>query len=382
MRAVLGSGDATACVTQPPVIGIFDARTGARLKVLDPTRMLNALGYTGDLGDDTWAPDGASIVFESSVKPLPVTPGRDKLPGLLWLPAVGGSPRIMLASVGTLASLAGAGLDGSSIVWNIRTGMPASLIGPQKPGALTYRWTPSGQIVADQPLPTTLTPLTGAPASPPGGTTFSRWQPGTLNPIYSASSDGGFNTFSPPIAEVYQANTTIWSPDHQYVTFGLPILAVLPSASGRSLPAISQQECTETGIGRQCLAAAAPFPDFAFVAISSASERGAHQNLPDGSVRLSWGSVPVTWRPDGHVVATILPDDGPQSGNSTLTISLFKDDEAVRTTALYTVCSPRCSGPISGGGSVLRWSPTGLQLSFFDYNADLLIIWGAGSLPA
>jgi hypothetical protein len=79
--------------------------------------------------------------------------------------------------------------------------------------------------------------------------------------------------------------------------------------------------------------------------------------------------VPVAWRPDGKVLATLLPLDGFQGEGSSLRVTLSASRPANVTDNDDSI------GPT-------YWSPAGAQLAIVDAGSNRVTIWGASSLPA
>jgi Tol biopolymer transport system component len=87
---------------------------------------------------------------------------------------------------------------------------------------------------------------------------------------------------------------------------------------------------------------------------------------------------PVAWRPDGKLLATILPGDTFNQDTQKVRISLLRTDtgEVAKT---FTVTSSS-SATAQGAEAILAWSPTGKQLAFMDTFSGTVTLWSSANL--
>ncbi|MFI5273656.1 MAG: hypothetical protein ACHQ4H_11540 [Ktedonobacterales bacterium] len=281
-----------------PLVGIFDARSGALRRVINTQALLPDLQiFTIDPATLAWSPDDTTIAL------LYPQSGPNPAARLLLLPANGKAGKSLTASPQT-ASV-------ESLIWNLRSGS-ASAAPPVAP-ALTYdmyEWHESNGAAA----------LSAASA---GSGSFSFWQPGIL---YAARAQGN----GALTVLVYAAATTAWSPDSQYLAApfwvgallaaspGLPSAQVFPGAFGHEPPFASAMHSQLA-------------PDGAWRALihDVLAQYGTSGASPQPlSYRTS-----VAWRPDHQVLAAILPRDDFFEGSGLVTLYSAATGERVATLA-------------------------------------------------
>ncbi len=87
-----------------------------------------------------------------------------------------------------------------------------------------------------------------------------------------------------------------------------------------------------------------------------------------------------TYRPDGKVVAAILPGAVAQ-GTAKKRITLFSTANGAQIGVVSALTRADASLE-SDGTPEFAWSPTGAQLGYFDYFTSSITLWGGSSLPA
>ncbi|WIG59365.1 MAG: hypothetical protein OJF49_002112 [Ktedonobacterales bacterium] len=335
----------------PPVVAVFNARTGDLEHVLDSGLVLAGQHQYDPPPSLIWSPDGKALIFPYSTVSS-TTSGF--VADLILLPINGRAPQL-LTGPQVAEFLA------TSLVWDVRNGT-AAVTFPAQP-AVAYSWTSDGHILA------------GA-TTEPGNGSFSFWQPGVLIPEWAPESN---DSVSPPDALLYGSVITKWSPDEQYLTAPLWVSAALPPVRGNTLRPISTTYCTVWNMPTTCTRRIETFPDRALMAVAQASMADyASEGMNSLPMR---EAVSLAWRPDGQILAAILPKDSFDSGNPSVRISFFN---AFTGGALTTLSLNRLYPQYSRQSlqSALAWSPTGQQLALVDYGDNQVTIWGSSSLPS
>jgi hypothetical protein len=132
-----------------------------------------------------------------------------------------------------------------------------------------------------------------------------------------------------------------------------------------------------------CAQPAIPLPDRAFAAVLAAAQ-ACRPGAPVGSTFLDykWTSVPVDWRPDGNVLAAILPGDGFDGTKFDLTSSF------VRVTLYSTATGQPLTTLValhptnSYGLTASAWSPNGAQFALIQAYNDISSIPTPALTPA
>ncbi len=370
--AVVASDRGVTCSDSQmrPVILIYDARTGRLAHIIHPDSVPNAHQLSVDSIELVgWTLDSANILLQG---PLASQDGKT---GLLIVPLSGGTSRLFQGpAIGT----------NSQVVWNMRTGQAASVTSVWLPPALTYRWTADGRIIAAQPFPASST------AGATGGTSMSAdrsiipyWQSGIIMPLLPIDSTGAIAESSPPVANSYTSGISSWSPDGRYFTSSLLLAGLFPLP--HSTPSLDARDCILQALGPSC-PPFLPYPNTALAHVDALTQAGTttHPDPNDPSFsRQIWSPSAVAWRPDGAVLAALLPGD--QANGGMAHVSLFDASNAKLIRSL--VAQPPNEGsstltPLVVYDPPLFWSPSGQQLAFVDFGAGRITIWGASQVAA
>jgi WD40 repeat protein len=335
-------------------IAIFDTASRKLLQTITVADVLNERHLTGLFSAMAWTPDGQSLaVFVQDAYSSVTTTNTEEL--ILYPTATPSqAPRLISAPQPLLTPQ----LTTQVLVWNLHTSGAGPVIAPELPAALTYRWTADGHIVADQAIPADVSAPTGR-VSESGS--FSLWQNGQIVP--EALNQGHYYPADQkPAAEFFTSAPALWSPDGQYVVFGLSLggpVAITQPASGA--------------------AHAMPMPDQAFSAVVKAVDQGETLTESDGTAIPDWTSVPVQWSPNGKFLLTILPGNEHRQGsaNTTLTVYSTASGQAVKQ---YRQADNRDSS--CGPGFLPGWSPTGRQVALAQCGIDSITIWNTSDLSS
>jgi WD40 repeat protein len=364
--------------TSTHAVVIFDARTGALLKVvrLEPLLDLNtasgpvwmranAVAYLG-LG---WSPDGdhlaiAFTAFNSSVRRT-----LEHLidSGLLLLDPRHGTADVIHGDAGYFTRL-GSETTGFPI-WNVAQHIetPGTAIAP----GLTFSWGHNSVPAPLAPLtgPVTQLPIDAGPrypvGNPDGGATFTIWQPGLVVGPARTSLGAGH--------AVFLSAFPTWSPDNGAVTF---------MTAGAALPLPPDAAPSATS------AAGGPLPLPTPAAVAQTPARDAALDAVQREIGTSgWGLV--AWNPAGSLLASVNCN---QSAGQTVTIRATATGQEISSAPLNAQ-NAGCSTLLTGGGATggypntplsLLWSPDGDTLLVCDRTAGTLSLWPVtdGTLPA
>lgn len=355
-------------------VGLLDARTGKLTRTLTFMDIFAKHGLTVRWVDViAWTPDDSALTLfvQDAVAPA----ARPDMPmdneALIVYPLAGTSagPTLLSAPWPEGASPQG----GQQLVWNLHTMSVGPTIYENLPPALTYRWTADGRIVADQPLPTDLSAPTGRAAS---GGSFSLWQDGQIVP--ETLSYGGWNpTSQQPTAQFFTSSPALWSPDGQYVVFGIHLGGAVGVAQVMGGP----PACASVGQTHGCLPIPMPLPDQAFETVIAAAWQGETRTQSDGTPSPpNWPSVPVQWSPNGAMLLTILPgnEEHDNATGASLTVFSVATGQPVK---MFRVGDGQ-PGATCGMNELVGWSPTGTQLAMGLCGANTLTILSTQGLAA
>lgn len=348
-------------------IAIFDARQGRLLRRADLSQELATRNLTGYFGKPVWSPDSATLGFPLSIVAQPT---NQLSPGLLLIPARGGDTHIFTSPSSAVDE---------PLLWNVTTGhaepWPDSF-----PPALTYKWTANGQLAPDQPLPQAASSagFSGVPSSSADGKTISRWQSGALSPIYPLGPNGIPDAGRTPVGWYTVAFPSLWSPDGQYLATDLPLRTRLPLA-GEAVT-LDSTFCNSQGAGDVCAQSPAALPDHALESALHLAQTGYRPQNTTSDITMRWMRLSIDWRPDGKVMAAILPGDGFIEGTSAIRVTLLSAASG-QVLARLTTKAVTGGDVLDGGQPYTSWSPSGEQLALFDYGGGSVTIWGATRLP-
>lgn len=336
-------------------VAIFDTISGKLIQILTIADVLSAHHLTGQFGAMSWTPDGQSLaVFVQDAYSSATMTNNEALILYPTTTTSSHTPRLISALQPPLTQQ----MTTQDLVWNLHTSSGGPVIPPELPAALTYRWTADGHIAADQPLPSDVSTPTGRIAA---SGAFSLWQNGQIVP--EALNQGHFYpAHQKPAAEFFVSTPVLWSPDGQYVVFGLSLGGPV---------AVTQSASVE--------ARALPMPDQAFSEIVQAVDQGEILTEPDGTAIPDWTSVPVQWSPKGKLLLTILPGNEHHQGsaNTTMTVYSTASGQAIKQ---YRQADNRDSS--CGPGFLPGWSPTGRQIALAQCGTDTITIWNTADLSS
>jgi WD40 repeat protein len=378
--AVAADGEQTQCDTADPGrtqdVTLYDARTGAQLKRINIFLTLQQLKVNAGSAyamQPSWSPDGSMIVV-----PFDLLDTTGQHSGLIVIPTGRDAPRVVIDTADTQLVLA---------VWNLKTGKLAATQTKALPQALTYTWSADGSIQPGEPVPTrSVTDYTGSPVGQMRGASFSRWRDGWIAPVTR------MGYFGAPLAWFHSDVGAFWSPDSQFVAPNYSIATRLPEPAGGWPAELSPQDSACIGLAgggegstvatsldtTYCAQPALPYPDAAYAAVVASARAGAQ--ITDGSGRMTtvWNGVEVAWRPDGKVLATMLPADDVTAGSATARVTLYDTASGKVLVTLSQAVMER--GSQVNSSFYLSWSPTGQQLALVSNGDSRVIVWGASSL--
>jgi hypothetical protein len=253
------------------------------------------------------------------------------------------------------------------VVWDIQAGKALSSA-RTLPSALTYRVGADGQVTPDQPaIYTGATPnYTGSPTSGQ----LSRWRSGAISHTFDTTADPS----SPPHTWYLDARLTTWAGQH-LLAVGFPVPSLLPGGT------VIASQCAALGLTAMCANPPLAPPDRAFEAVYQQARAGNKITIPPNPELHDYPAVPVTWRPNSKVLATLLSPDGFYGGKSSLRVTLY---DTATGQVIKTLSAPLLANVTDNDDSIAPtyWSPAGTQLAFVDAGSNRVTIWGASSLPA
>ncbi|HKV58333.1 MAG TPA: WD40 repeat domain-containing protein [Ktedonobacteraceae bacterium] len=223
--------------------------------------------------------------------------------------------------------------QGMPIEWDFATGQALGFtrISP----AIAYRWGPHGALIPEMPLSDNAVqpvPLPGPVGNPDGNAAFTIWQP-------------GFTRIT-NVAGYYKWGTifSAWSPDGRYLIDDIDLQGLF-KPPGSLLPNAH--------------------------ALSNLMLLHYKRLLPrDVALLQAADGFPViSWRPDGHILATYAMHGS---------VILY---DSRTGHALETLKLPANQPLLAGSLALLRWSPDGSHLLLSSTLNGLVNIWGSGQLP-
>ncbi|MDE3228547.1 MAG: PD40 domain-containing protein [Chloroflexota bacterium] len=375
--AVAVDGEESDCSASDPgrtrAVILYNARSGAQLKYFDVHEIYKHLNISVDNAfaeQPSWSPDGSMIVL-----PFLIEATQPSSVGLLVIPMGSGVPRALLYTTDMAES--------AHPIWDLKTGKLAALQTKALPPALTYTWGADGSIQPGEAIPPgSSTAYTGSPVTVAGGASLSRWQRGVIWPVARPYYSG------PPVAWFHLDVGVLWSPDGRYVAPNYSIVTRLPEPGGRApmqlLPQDFAPMCGDfTSVATAnsyCGQASLPYPDVAYARVVAAARAGIQKKDSSGRTATIWNPVEVAWRPDGKVLATMLPVDDFASFPSQVRVTLY--DTATGQTLTTLSQSVPLPSSQTNGPFYLSWSPTGRQLALVNNGDSRIIVWGSSSLAS
>ena len=356
-RVAVQVSDHTCEQQSAHLLAIFDARQGKLLQRFDIDVILGKHGVTGlsrspsAFGPPLWSPDGKNIAV-----PYGASQGLTTSWGALLLPLSSGEERIFSSSAPSTGG----------VVWDAQTGKALSSARTLPP-ALTYRVGSDGLVTSDQPAVSAgATPTyTGSPTSGE----LSRWRSGVLSYTFNTTPED----YLRPHAWYLKARLTAWA-SQNLLAVGFPAPSLLPGGT------VIASECATLGLAAMCANPPLALPDRAFEA--AYQQARAEIRLPSHpELEQPNFPVPVAWRPDGKVLATLLQQDGFYSEGSSLRVTLY---DTASGQVIKTLTALRTANITANDDSIAPTygSPAGTQLAFVDAGSNRVTIWGASSLPA
>lgn len=349
-------------------VGIVDARTGKLVQMPTFMDMFDQQHLSvGSIDAVAWAPDDSALILFFLNVYAPATHTDDE--ALLIYPLKGkdNTPHLLFAPQPFTPQL-----TTQDLVWNLHTMSAGPVVSPVLPAALTYRWTADGHIVSDQPLPTDTAGPTGRAAS---NNSFSMWQNGQIVPVNLDPRHPRLFGQA-PTSEFFESSPVLWSPDGQFVAFGLRLdapVTVSQAASGALL-------CDSQGRPSGCLPRLLSPPDAAFASVLKAAVNGETTTASDGKAFPNWPSVPVQWSPDGTMLLTILPgnEEHENATGASLTVFSAATGKPIKT---YRIGDGQ-PGVNCGIDELVGWSPTGSELAMGLCGAHTLTVLSTQGLNA
>lgn len=369
--AVVGTLGSCAAPTAPHAAAIFDAQSGALLRLLPLNSLLRVPRDTTvsffSLG---WSPDGShlALVYTAFDDPTRLTLDHVVDSGLLVLDAASAQSTVIRGDSGYFPALGGTA--GGFPLWDL-LGQPESPITPVLPG-LAYSWNQNHVPAPLVPLhgPVSHLPIDAGPrypvGNPDGGPDFTIWQPGILvGPALAPvpTDDGAlFLTVIPT-----------WSPDGARVT----VLSVGVALARPSQGTLTQGTAARTPLPLPlpAVVAQAPGRDAALTAL--AQRIGTH------------GSALIAWNPPGTLLASITCHDGATA--SALVLSGTASGVVRGSVALPSSASA-CATEFDDAGAgaypdqpvTLIWSPSGQRVLVCDRVSSTVSVWpvsASGATP-
>ncbi len=329
----------------PDLIIIYDAHSGAIVRQISLAAALARVqadvmiepgfGFSGV----SWSPDGSMIVVPFFQYIVYSSDPRGM--GILVISPQGGSVRALAgpsnfapSPVGFHPRFVGA------TVWNVRAGAPACTVEVPLTTSPTYQWSADGHI----------TPALSA--TPTNGSQFSYWQPGFIAAVPTNSQSA-----ANPVWFFSTAAFTRWSPDSRYVATGLMTMNQAGRTDGAP-STIAPENCRDESLPQPCFDQMIPTPDAAFRTVMARMKVAALSSPP-----LYPNDAPVVWRPDGAVLATVLPRDDGSGAQRAITISLL-DTASGQVIGSVVIPIEATQGDIGmARWPYFSWSPAGHQLA-------------------
>lgn len=330
--------------------------------------MMAAINYTHVL----WSPDGQRfyVTFDIYVPdgPLQRSPEEPSfsghlVDGLLVTTLKGGPPTVYLHQASSNI--------GGVTVWDLASGavratIPAVSPFALSPAGLEYTWS-GDTLTVQNPATPDATPALGPVGAPQAGArAFSVWQPGVVTDSLIGQAGGLPNLNGVP---AFTTDTAALSPDGDLLAAGLGLSTVLVSSAK---PAPAAKTLAAYGWGA---APRVPLRDAALSAAATTSTQSSGSGLP-GSLLL--GTIAVAWRSDGRELAmqsSATDANGPYTQVAILSCATGKTLATLTPPPLY-------GGDLNQGqATLLRWTPGGRSLAFFDTATGAITIWDSTRLP-
>ncbi len=364
-----GNGGTTSTL-QDGIITLYDATTGLAKGQFSLAKTLSADAGGGVLDGLSWTPDGHQLALEVNASANLAT-GPITTYDLLLFPIQGG--QIQTIEGTPLASTNRQGQADVAPIWNIKTKQLVSVLPVPAPAALTYTWSADGRLIADQPFPSASAgAYSGRPTS---AHTISFWQDGALVPVFWKDAEGFSDQSKPAVAvEFTTGPRALWSPDGSEVTFAT-FDALL--AGSLTVTATLCAQLVQATLAPACSGAdvvVSP-PD---AAVANLAKQVLHPTLisnGQGDMVPFYNNPPLSWSPQGTVLATVLPSDNPSLTHSRKIPVTLLDVAGQHSGALSYACGGSACG-VDG----LAWSPSGAQLALVDSSGGDITLWNTQSV--
>jgi WD40 repeat protein len=407
------SGYGVVSNQQDGLISVYQASTGRLLDQYHPDTVVRPLFHAPDAvmtaisevnngGQETptpfivdythilWAPDGKTlyttwvVMVPTGLPAANANPSTYNWPGyfasgVVAIDQQSGAMRVMSHTLGASRYRA---LD-----WDLTSGQVNSAfestttlsqyatIAP----AQAYSWTANGGLTLTQPAPTAQhLALPSAPASlpvnsPQEGRTFSVWQAGYIEPLFSSYSPDSNSSVTTIHIPAFATDIAAISPDGHYLVEGISLEALLITSTEQL------KELANVATPDLATLPLLPSHDMALSALSAAP-LAQYPQIPELSAKLQSNPKPgiyVAWRPDGRYLAAIFPESASQSIPTLIIYDTSTGAAVMKQSA--PPGSPNFSD--DSAPKLIRWSSDGKRLLVLDPGTEALALYGTGQLP-
>ena len=207
---------------------------------------------------------------------------------------------------------------------------------------------------------------TGSPTSGQ----ISRWRSGTI--FYTIDTTP--SSLQLPRAWYLNTSLTAWV-GQNLLAVGFFMPSLLPGGT------VAASDCAILALPPTCDTHRMASPDRAFDVVYQQARAGNKITIPPNPEFHDYPAVPLAWRPDGKILATLLPPDGFHRDGSSLRVTLY---DTATGKVIKTLSASRLANVNDNDDSIAPtyWSPAGSQLALVDTGSNSVTIWGASSLPA
>jgi hypothetical protein len=323
-----------------------------------------------------WSPDSSQLVvafsFPAYSSPLSTPGAPANTEGVLITDIQVTRTRVLAQTISPFTVYTG--------VWNITTGayipIPAGVDQGNwapVPPALSYTWDSTDTLIPQGPAlsPTTLSPAPtpGPIGTPIGGSAFTMWQ--TTQAQFAI--DQTSSPLPSPVPGLFLLSTDfpMWSPGGTRLLLA-PFLFTQPFAV-----LVSKGYTPPTA---DVLASLKLRPNTPLLPMRDKGLAAALASLkPFQGTNGAPTTVTLAWRPDGRVLAALIPPAS-RSGQIGVTPAVVKLYDCATGNLLDTLREQTPPG-LPDASVYLSWTPDGSHLLLLDTGASSLIFWGPDQLP-